>query len=107
MRYTYFIFFLFLTFWACSQGGDGGQKAVVAKVDGKAIYQQYCVACHGANGRMEINGAKDFTKSELELEERVHVITNGRNLMQAYKSLLSEKEIKAVAQYTMQLSNPE
>jgi len=109
MKYAYFIFFLLLMFWACSQGNNGssntGTKTVAEKVDGKVVYQQYCVACHGANGRMELNGAKDFTKSELGLEDRVHIITEGRNLMQSFKSLLSEKEIKAVAAYTMQLSS--
>lgn len=50
-----------------------------------------------------MNGAKDLTASELNKEERIHVITNGRNTMAAYKSLLSEKEIAAVAVYTLKL----
>ncbi|MEO1713367.1 MAG: cytochrome c [Bacteroidota bacterium] len=78
-----------------------------AKPDGEKIYKTYCVTCHGLYGNMGGSGAYDLTVSELSLEERVLVITNGRNLMTPFKSLLDEKEIKAVAKYTMKLSKKE
>ena len=45
-----------------------------------------------------------MTASTLSLEEKIEVITNGRNAMMAYKTSLSEDEIKAVAEYTMKFS---
>jgi mono/diheme cytochrome c family protein len=41
--------------------------------------------------------------SELSIEERITVITNGRNGMAAYKGILSEEQIKLVAEYTLTL----
>lgn len=72
-------------------------------VDGQAIFQKNCVLCHGSNGKMGLNGAKDLTASMLTAEERISVITNGRNTMASYKAILSPEEIKAVAEYTMTL----
>lgn len=73
------------------------------KPDGQKIYKKYCVTCHGADGSMGMNGAKNLQESELGLEERVSLITNGRNMMAAYKGILSKEEIRAVAKYTEEL----
>ncbi|MEM1220214.1 MAG: cytochrome c [Bacteroidota bacterium] len=81
--------------------------AEVAKPDGEKIYKTYCVTCHGLYGNMGASGAFDLTTSELSIDERVLVITNGRKLMTPFKSLLDEKEIRAVAKYTMKLSKKE
>ena len=71
--------------------------------DGKKIYKQYCVACHGLYGDMGANGAFNLTTTELTLEEKIEVITNGRNTMTPWKGILSEEKIKAVAEYTNEL----
>lgn len=75
------------------------------KVDGKGVYQKLCIACHGAKGDMGLNNAAKFTESELSLEERIHVLNNGRagTAMVSYANLLSEAEIKAVCEYTITL----
>ena len=69
--------------------------------DGMAVFRQQCVTCHGADGKLGLNGAKDLSASALTLEERVEIITNGRKLMAAYGQLLQADEIKAVAEFTM------
>lgn len=81
------------------------KKEVIAAIDGKAIYQTNCVACHGVNGDMGVSGAANLAESQLSLEERIHVLENGREgtAMVSYKSLLEEDEIKAVAEYTIKL----
>ena len=71
--------------------------------DGMAIFRQYCVVCHGADGKLGLNGAKDLTASLLTPEERINVITNGRKLMTPFNEILSADEIKAVAEYTQTL----
>ena len=86
--------------------GDGNKKkpakkaAAKKKVNGKKIYRQYCITCHGVNGDMGASGAFDLTTSKLTLDEKIAVITNGRNTMTPFKGLLSEAKIKAVAEFT-------
>ena len=52
---------------------------------------------------MGASGAANLQESVLEKEERVAVITNGRNVMTWFKALLSEEKINAVAEYTFTL----
>jgi len=66
---------------------------------GKLIYKKNCVLCHGAKGNMGLNGSFDLTTSKLTLEERIEVITSGRNTMMPYKSVLTKNEIKEVSEY--------
>jgi mono/diheme cytochrome c family protein len=73
-------------------------------VDGAKIYKQNCELCHGPDGKLGANGSKDLTVSELELNERIAMITKGKGLMMAFENLLSLSEIKAVAEYTMSLN---
>lgn len=97
--------FLTALLFACSGGPDdkktapAAQTASVSAPDGAKIYKTYCVTCHGIYGDMGGSGAFDLTTSKLTLEERVKVITKGRNLMTPFEGLLSEEKIKAVAEY--------
>ena len=79
------------------------KKAEKKEEDGAKIYKQYCVTCHGLYGDMGASGAFNLTTSELSMEERVEVISNGRNTMTPFKDLLSPEKIKAVAEYTLTL----
>jgi cytochrome c6 len=74
------------------------------KVDGAAIFKQHCELCHGADGKLGLNGSKDLTVSQLDLNERIAQISKGKGLMIAYENILSLSEIKAVAEYTMTLA---
>ncbi len=73
--------------------------------DGEKLYKQYCVICHGVYGDMGTNGAFNLTTSTLSDEERIAVITNGREgtQMVGFKSTLDEAKIKAVAAYIVKL----
>jgi mono/diheme cytochrome c family protein len=98
-----------LTVFACGNTDDkkpqqtAQKTATPKKIDGEKIYKNYCVTCHGLYGDMGASGAHDLTKSELSLEERITVITKGRNTMTPFEGLLSEEKIKAVAEYTIKL----
>lgn len=110
------IAFLFISsiIIACSGGGDDTSSTSsdssnsvsepVAAADGEKIYKQYCVTCHGLYGDMGASGAANLTESTLSAEERIAVVTNGRNTMTGFKALLNEEKIKAVAEYTMTLN---
>ncbi len=95
--------------WACggddtsnnSSSSSSNSSSSSKKVDGKKIFKTYCVACHGLYGDMEVNGAKDLNLSVLALEQRITIITNGKNLMTPFKGVLTEAQIEAVAQYTI------
>ena len=79
------------------------QSQVDPLAAGKKAFKQFCVACHGIDGKLGINGAKDFAQSDLNLEERIEVITNGRGMMTPFKGALKPEQIKAVAEYTIHL----
>jgi cytochrome c6 len=72
-------------------------------VDGAAIFKTRCELCHGADGKLGMNGSKDLTVSDFDLNERIAIITNGKGVMTPFKDILSLAEIKAVAEYSMTL----
>ncbi len=72
--------------------------------DGRAIFRKYCVTCHGADGKLGLNGAKDLTASVLTPDERINIITNGKKVMIPFNEVLTPEEIKAVAEYTQTLT---
>lgn len=47
---------------------------VVGQSDGETIYNQTCVACHGADGKGTLPGAPDFTSSEGPLAQNDDVL---------------------------------
>ena len=91
--------FLFIAIIACG-GKEKSRDNTVQAVDGAAIYKKYCVLCHGANGKLGLNGSKDITASQLTKAERIELIRNGKNTMTPFGGILSDEEIEAVAEYT-------
>lgn len=98
-------FYAALSAIACgsAEGQADRRAAAPSAPDGMAIFKQYCVVCHGADGKMGLNGAKDLSLSTLTLDERINTISNGRKLMTPFNEVLSVDEIKAVAKYTLTL----
>lgn len=95
---------------ACGNADSGSSSAAIAAAaeqpsEGAKIYKQYCITCHGLYGDMGASGAANLQASKLTLEQRIEVITNGRNTMTGFKALMSEDKIKLVAQYTFELKN--
>lgn len=72
---------------------------------GKLVYKQYCVICHGADGKLAVSGATDLSTSTVTMEERINQITNGKGLMTPYKDILSQEQINSVAEYLEELRN--
>jgi cytochrome c6 len=77
--------------------------AVETAINGQKIFKVSCAICHGNDGKLGANGSKDLTKSMLSLEERIIMITKGKNTMPAQEGILTPDEIKAVAEYSMTL----
>jgi cytochrome c6 len=96
-----------LSIFACANktNNDIPQETVTdtPAVDGSAIFKTRCELCHGADGKLGANGSKDLTVSDLDLNERIAMISNGKGVMTPFKDILTLQEIKAVAEYSMTL----
>ncbi len=66
---------------------------------GAKVYKEKCVICHGADGKLGLNGAKDLTLSIKSDEEKIIQIKKGKGSMTAFEHLLTEDEIKAVVKH--------
>jgi len=94
-----FILFVFVGIvFSCAE-----KKEKTGGIDAKKLYKQNCVICHGIDGKLGLNNSKDLTKSPMTVAERISVIKNGKGAMTPFGSILKEKEIKAVAEYTFKL----
>ena len=81
-----------------------------AAIEGKVVFNQYCAACHGADGKgMKAVGAPNLTDDiwlyEGSRESISLAIRNGRvNNMPAQKELLREEKIHVLTAYVYSLS---
>ena len=115
MRICRLSVFFGLLLWANCESADEKMKRYSAEEaakrdqtnpqhpDGLAIFRRHCIVCHGADGKLGLNGAKDLSASERSLPERVEIITKGKNLMTPFGAILSKEEIEAVANYSLSL----
>lgn len=89
---------------------DEGRRAVAM------LWQTRCAACHGAEGRGNGSGKPpgaqiaDFSQATWQTAQDdarlVTVITNGRGLMPAFGSLLSQETITSLVRHIRGLSSP-
>ncbi len=98
---TLVLFALMLIGLSC--GSDIPKK----KQSGKMIYKINCVRCHGMDGSMGLNRAKDLGSTSLTPEEQFLIIKNGKKIMPAFKRQLSDEEIKKVVVYIERLGEEE
>ncbi len=102
------------TILACSGGGSksssaggtaaGGGEVAAATDDhaaGEKIFRTYCIVCHGVDGKLGLNGAKDLSVSELGLDEKIEQVTKGKGLMTPFEGILSAEQIRQVSEYTL------
>ena len=105
-RRTHFrVFILALALEASAQGAEPA---------GAALFEQYCIPCHGPDGRARTPaarklGAKDLTESRLPEAEVMRQISNGtkdaagKDRMPAFKPKLADAEISALAAFVVGL----
>lgn len=101
-------FSLVLSLVSCSgnkQTGASENSEGVAKVSGKTLFDQNCVACHGNDGKLGASGAKDLTKSGMNDAQIESIIRDGKNGMPPMEALLgTDENIKAVTDYVKSMS---
>jgi mono/diheme cytochrome c family protein len=81
---------------SCNMNQTGTPKSTTE------LYKTYCVNCHGIDGSLKTNGAVDLRYSVLSREERILIITEGRNIMTSFRNTLTDKQIADLADYTFQ-----
>jgi len=102
--------------WRCAKKeADRGQpstaapETVVAQgsaVDGgQVLYESKCSMCHGSDGTAGIAGAANLQRTSLDTVALQRIVADGRNAMPAFKSSLSETEIRALLDYVKTLKN--
>jgi cytochrome c6 len=101
MKLILVCFSLAILIYACSH--KAGHETANAAEMGAKVYKQYCVVCHGPDGKLGLNGAKDLTISKFSEAERIVQVTEGKGAMTPFKNVLSPEEIKAVVAYTLTL----
>jgi mono/diheme cytochrome c family protein len=90
---------------ACGNGNADAGRAEVGdgRSPGARIFNAHCALCHGRDGRLGLNGARDLTLSTLSREEMIATVRQGKGAMMPYKDVLTEKEIDAVVEHVRSL----
>lgn len=72
---------------------------------GQVLYTQNCAVCHGPDGKLGLNGARDLTKSNLNAAGRIYQVANGSisKKMPAFQGKLTEEKIRQVVEYSLTL----
>jgi mono/diheme cytochrome c family protein len=66
---------------------------------GKIVYQnKSCIGCHGPDGKLGANGAKDLSATTLSIDEQKAIIKNGKSPMPGYNDL-NDEQLQAVIEY--------
>jgi mono/diheme cytochrome c family protein len=86
--------------FSCNNGSGPKQENAP---NGKDIYTTRCAGCHGLDGQLQLAGAKALPASTLKKEEVVAQIQMGKGSMPPFDGRLSPQEIKAVADYVIQM----
>ncbi|MBL7953330.1 MAG: cytochrome c [Flavobacteriales bacterium] len=87
---------------ACGSTADG-DTTTAEKATGQSIFNMNCSLCHGRDGKLGLNGAKDLTVSTLTKPEMVAIVRSGKGAMMPYKNVLTPKEIDAVVDHVRTL----
>ena len=69
------------------------------KKTGKEIFESNCARCHGTDGTKGKWGAKNLRLSNLEDNELIAIISNGKRIMPAWNYSLTKNEIEIVKDY--------
>ena len=67
--------------------------------EGKRIFTQTCVACHGTDGKGDHGGAS--LVSVTDLDAAIATVTAGRNPMPSFRSAFTAEQIRDVSAYVI------
>lgn len=73
------------------------EKSNEGIVDGRSLFENNCSSCHGNDGKLGANGAKNLTTTTMEVSEMKQIILNGKGMMPA--APVNEEQAAAIAEY--------
>ena len=84
---------------------ENHQKSPLTKSTspGQDVFEENCTSCHGSDGKLCVLGAKDLGISILDKPQMIEIITNGKNTMTPFGTMLSKEQIDALADYVQTL----
>jgi mono/diheme cytochrome c family protein len=85
---------------AASQGQSDQKEPTAAE-----MFNVKCALCHGKDGKLNVAGAPDLTKTKMSLDERIEIITNGKGTMPPQGEILTEAQIVTLAEYVETLKH--
>ena len=86
---------------AAAEGPDADKKDPVTP--GEAMFNSNCTMCHGRDGRLNLSGAKDLTKSVLTKAEMIAIVTSGKGDMAGFGRTLTKKQVEEVVNHVRSL----
>lgn len=92
---------------ACGSATSSETTEAVGKPRGEQLFAMNCTLCHGKEGGLGLNGAKDLRISTLTRAEMIALVTNGKGLMMPYRNTLTKAEIEAVVDHVRTLRKSE
>ena len=67
--------------------------------NGRSLFQENCVRCHGEDGTKGLLGARNLRKSRITDSAIIYRISNGKRFMPAFKKRLNSEDILQLAAY--------
>lgn len=74
-------------------------------INGKTVFNNNCVTCHGTDGKLGLMGAVDLTTSKMDEASIIRIIKQGKGAMTGFEAILNQEQINAVATYVQTLQN--
>ena len=75
--------------------------------NGKAPYEKFCMACHGARGESKLIGVPNFSRGETVVSSTdpmlMNVIKNGKGVMPGFQGQIKDTEILDIISYLRML----
>jgi mono/diheme cytochrome c family protein len=105
------ILFFLLWFSALVFAQQPSDKPVPPGTTGQKIFEENCMRCHAADGssntfighKWKIPDLRSDTVQKLSVEQRIQIITGGKDRMPAQKNKLTPDEIRLVESYVREL----
>lgn len=78
----------------------GAEETSLASTDGKTLYENNCVLCHGADGKLGLSGAKDLSASAMDMGEITEIILKGKGNMAPVR--VNPEQAEVIARYVQE-----
>jgi mono/diheme cytochrome c family protein len=92
-----------LLFFACGSNGMAEEEGHGPRDGGAQLFSMHCSLCHGKDGGLGLNGARDLRRSMLTAAEMKAIVLNGKGVMMPYKNALTPAQIDAVVDHVRTL----